>query len=123
MPAAYLAARRCGNVVTAPPGVNRRGLGPHQRTCYDAAFRRGASMGANRVFFPQQTLDEWLEQGHIALVGDELTIAAAGRNLRLHGAVRFVAEVAGSEDGHALVGKVKTHEQVTELGGNTWPTR
>ncbi len=103
--------------MTAPQGVNWGGLGAQQRTCYDAAFCRGASMGANRVFFPQQTLDEWLEQGHIALVGDELTIGAAGRNLRLHGAVHFVAEVAGSEDGNALVGKVKTHEQVAELGG------
>jgi hypothetical protein len=74
-------------------------------------------MGANRVFFPQQTLDEWLEQGHIALVGDELTVSSAGRHLRLHGAVHFVAEVAGSEDRNALVGKVKTHEQVGELGG------
>jgi hypothetical protein len=74
-------------------------------------------MGANRVFFPQQTLDDWLEQGRIALVGDELTIGAAGRNMRLLGAVHFVAEVAGTEDRNTLVGKVKTHEQVTELGG------
>jgi hypothetical protein len=62
-------------------------------------------MGANRVFFPQQALDEWLEQGHIGLVGDELTIASNGRHVTLVGAVHFVAEVAGAEDHHGLVGK------------------
>ena len=74
-------------------------------------------MGANRVFFPQQTLDQWLEQGRIALVDDELHDRAAGRRFRLSSAVHFIAEVAGTEDAHGLVGKVKTLEQVQALGG------
>jgi hypothetical protein len=74
-------------------------------------------MGANRVFFPQQALDEWLEQGHIGLVGDELTIASNGRHVTLVGAIHFIAEVAGAEDRHELVGKVKSQEQVVALGG------
>ena len=43
-------------------------------------------MGANRVFFPQQALDAWLEQGRIALVGDELTITPEGRRYSAHDA-------------------------------------
>ena len=74
-------------------------------------------MGANRVFFPQQTLDEWLALGRIALVDDELTIAAAGRRFRLTTALHFTAEVADTPDAHDLVGKVKTLEQIQALSG------
>jgi len=73
--------------------------------------------GANRVFFPQRALDEWLEQGRITLVGDELTITAESRRFRLATAVRFMAEVAENRDPHDLVGKVKTLEQVLALQG------
>jgi hypothetical protein len=74
-------------------------------------------MAENRVFFPQQALDRWLEQGRITLVGDELTIAPGGRRFRLVSALRFMSEVAGAEDVHALVGKVKSVEDVLALSG------
>ena len=37
--------------------------------------------------------------------------------MRLVGAVQFVAEVAETNHRHGLVGKVKSHEQITALGG------
>lgn len=74
-------------------------------------------MSANRVFFPQQALDEWLEQGRVWLVGDELTLPPEGRRFQLTSALRFLAEVAETEDPHDLVGKVKTLEQVTAMNG------
>jgi hypothetical protein len=74
-------------------------------------------MGVNRVFFPQEALDEWLEQGRITLVGDELTVHQEGRRFVLQGALRFVAEVADNQDPHDLVGRVKTLEQVQALEG------
>jgi hypothetical protein len=74
-------------------------------------------MTANRVFFPQQALDTWLEQGRVALVGDELTITPEGRRFLLTSAVRFMAEVAEGRDPHDLVGKVKDLEQVAMLCG------
>lgn len=74
-------------------------------------------MNVNRVFFPQEALDTWLEQGRIALVGDELTIQPEGRRFRLTSAVRFMAEVAENRDPHDLVGKVKTLDQVLALAG------
>jgi hypothetical protein len=74
-------------------------------------------MSVNRVFFPQQTLDQWLEQGRVALVDDELTVGPVARRFRLQTALHFVAEVAGTPDAHELVGKVKTVEQVQGMAG------
>ena len=74
-------------------------------------------MSANRVFFPQQALDRWLDEGHVALAGDELFIPAAGRHFRLRSAVHFVADVAETGDPHSLCGKVKTLEDVTAMNG------
>lgn len=75
-------------------------------------------MGKNRVFFPQQALDSWLEQGRIALVDDEMTLKPDGQRYRLTSAIRVMAEVAEGTDPHGLVGKVKTLEQIAELGGD-----
>ena len=74
-------------------------------------------MSANRVFFPQQALDRWLDEGHVALAGDELFIPAAGRHFRLRAAVHFLADVADTGDPHSLCGKVKTLEDVTAMNG------
>jgi hypothetical protein len=75
-------------------------------------------MSENRLFFPQEALDEWLEQGRVLLVGDELTTTPEGRRLRVESALRFLAEVGAGADPHGLVGKVKTMEQVQGLGGD-----
>jgi hypothetical protein len=74
-------------------------------------------MSENRLFFPQEALDAWIEQGRVLLVGDELTTTPEGRRLRVESAVRFIAEVAAGSDPNGLVGKVKTIEQVQALGG------
>lgn len=74
-------------------------------------------MAKNRVFFPQQALDEWLEQGRIALVDDEMTLKPDGQRYRLTSAIRILAEVTEGTDPHDLVGKVKTVEQIASFGG------
>lgn len=74
-------------------------------------------MSENRLFFPREALDAWLEQGRVVLVGDELSTTPEGRHLRVESAVRFMSEVALGSDPHDLVGKVKTIEQVQALGG------
>lgn len=74
-------------------------------------------MSENRVFFPQEALDDWLEQGRVLLVGDELTTTPEGRRLRVESALRFMAEVGAGSDPHGLVGKVKTLDQVLALKG------
>jgi hypothetical protein len=78
-------------------------------------------MSPNRVFFPQEALDGWIEEGRIALVGDELTASAEGRRFQLETAMRFVSEVTTGEDPNELVGKVKTEEQIEAVGGEHAP--
>ena len=73
-------------------------------------------MSPNRVFFPQEALDGWIEEGRIALVGDELTASAEGRRFQLESAVHFISEVTTGEDPNGLVGKVKTVEQLAAIG-------
>ena len=75
-------------------------------------------MNKNRVFFPQQALDSWLEQGRITLVDDEMTLKPDGQRYRLLAAIRVLAEVADGNDPHDLVGKVKTIEQISGMGGD-----
>lgn len=74
-------------------------------------------MGANRVFFPQLALDEWLEEGRLELEGDTLTLLPEGKRYRLTSALRFLAEVAEGTDPHDLIGRVKNLEQLSELEG------
>ena len=73
-------------------------------------------MAANRVFFPQEALDAWLAEERVSLEGDLLTLLERGQRFKLGGAVRFLAEVADGGDAPGLVGKVKTVEQIAELG-------
>jgi hypothetical protein len=69
------------------------------------------------VFFPQQALDEWLDQGRIVLSGSELSIGGHSVRFRLEGALLFVADVSETGDPHRLVGKVKSLEDVQALDG------
>ncbi len=72
-------------------------------------------MAQARVFFPQDVLEAWMADGRGHVVGETLFLDGAAFGLT--GAVRFVAEVAGGGDEAALVGKVKTMEQLETLGG------
>jgi hypothetical protein len=70
----------------------------------------------NRVFFPQAALDQWIAEDRIDLRNDELTIKSENRKYRIIEAVRIIAEVTGLPDENELVGKVKSHAFLTELG-------
>ena len=73
-------------------------------------------MGPNRVFFPQDSLDQWIGEGKVDLLGNELVIRAENRRYRVVEAVRIVTEVTGTFDGNELVGKVKSLSFLGELG-------
>lgn len=73
-------------------------------------------MGKNRVFFPQQVLDRWLNAGDAELYANELTLKAERKRYKLVEAVRVIAEVSGTPDPHDITGKVKTVGFLTELG-------
>lgn len=70
----------------------------------------------NRVFFPQEALDEWVADDRVDFAGDELTIKAESRRYRMIEAVRVIREVTDGKDPNELVGKVKSRNFMTELG-------
>jgi hypothetical protein len=70
----------------------------------------------NRVFFPQAALDAWIKEDRVDLRNDELTIKSENRKYRIIEAVRIMAEVTGAQDENELVGKVKSHAFLNELG-------
>lgn len=73
-------------------------------------------MGPNRVFFPQDSLDHWIGESRVDLVGNELVIKTENRRYRVIEAVRILTEVTGTVDIHELVGKVKSLSFLGELG-------
>ena len=76
----------------------------------------GLPMAQNRVFFPQEALDQWLSEDKVELTDRELVIKGDGRRYRIVEAVRVLREVSSNEDAHEIVGKVKSVNFVTELG-------
>jgi hypothetical protein len=70
----------------------------------------------NRVFFPQEALDQWIVNGKADLQQSELTLLADGRSYRLVEGLRVLRELSGNGDTHELVGRVKARAYLDELG-------
>ncbi|MEZ4219853.1 MAG: hypothetical protein R3B13_02920 [Polyangiaceae bacterium] len=73
-------------------------------------------MGPNRIFFPQDALDQWMATGRVDLVEGQVVLQGEGRRYRVVEAVRILAEVTGGPDDHELVGRVKSVAFLHELG-------
>jgi hypothetical protein len=74
-------------------------------------------MADNRVFFPQEALDIWVDDKAVTLEGEFIKLNPGGPRMTLTSAVRFLQEVGGGGDAKKLVGKVQTMEQLEALGG------
>jgi len=70
----------------------------------------------NRIFFPQEALDQWIVDGTVDLQGSELTILAVGRRYKITEAVRVLRDVSDTGDTHQLAGRVKTRADLEKLG-------
>jgi len=70
----------------------------------------------NGVFFPQAALDEWIVDGSAELQDGLLILLSEGKRYRVGEALRVLREVAGGEDAHQLVGRVKTRAYLEQLG-------
>lgn len=73
-------------------------------------------MRQNRLFVPQLMLDQWLSEERVEVEGEILITRPEGQRFVLTTAVLFKEEVSGEADEHALVGKVKDLQQLSELG-------
>ena len=76
----------------------------------------------NRVFFPQNAVDQWGIDGKIDLVGNELILLAEGRRYKVEEAVRIVTEVTGANDDRKIIGKVKPKRALDEIGAELLET-
>lgn len=68
------------------------------------------------VFIAQSTLQQWSDAGKVRLDDTTLHLLKEGRSVALKPAVRFTKLTVGDEDPHGLLGKVKTAEQLAEMG-------
>jgi len=74
---------------------------------------------AGLLFVSQAMLDSWADQGKIDFVGNVMTLLVGegkGRSYALEPAVRFMKVVGAEADPHALIAKVKTADQLREIG-------
>jgi hypothetical protein len=70
----------------------------------------------NRVFLPQEALDEWIVAGLIELDAGTLVVVSEGRSYTVTEAVRIVREVSGSGDEKGLVSLVKERAELESMG-------
>jgi len=68
------------------------------------------------VFIAHSTLQQWADAGKVRLDETTLHLLKEGRSVLLKPAVRFTKLTVGDEDPHALLGKVKTADQLREMG-------
>ena len=73
-------------------------------------------MGENRLFWPQEMMDEWIIDEKASIDDNLLTITDENMTYRLSQAVHFIADVGDGADHHTLVGKVKELSTLTEIG-------
>lgn len=77
-------------------------------------------MGKNRLFIPQDTLDQWVDEARAVVTDDEMSLVNEARTYRLAPAVHFLREATGADDPHSLVGRVKDQAQLTILGADAY---
>ena len=74
-------------------------------------------MGVNRLFWPQELLDQWVVEEKIVLNDDVLEIPKEDKRCRVVQALHFVSDVGDGSDPLQLIGKVKELSAVEEMGG------
>lgn len=68
------------------------------------------------VFLTNAMLTQWSDQGKVRLEDTTLTLLQENRTVTLKPAVRFTKVIDDASDPNALLGKVKTTEQLAEIG-------
>jgi hypothetical protein len=73
-------------------------------------------MGDNRLFWPQELMDEWIVEEKVSIDGDTLVVRDTNLRYRVAQAVCFEADVGGGGDPHGFVGRVKETATLAQLG-------
>ena len=72
----------------------------------------------SRLFISIERLDTWTAEGRASLVGDRMTLTELNRSFAMKPAVHFVRSSGtdGDSDPNDLVGRVKSKDNLTEMG-------
>jgi hypothetical protein len=73
-------------------------------------------MGENRLFWPQEMMDEWIIDEKASIDDNLLTIIDENMKYQLSQAVHFIADVGDGGDQHSMLGKVKELDTLTDMG-------
>lgn len=72
-------------------------------------------MGNNRLFWSQETMDEWLVEEKATIKDDILVLQNEPIKYKLSQAVHFTADVGDGDDSLNLIGKVKELEKLEQM--------
>ena len=75
-----------------------------------------------RIYVSQALVDRWLGEGQIELDGDLLRLAGRQTSLFISPAVFFEHIDGADVDPHAVVGCVKTSQELTQIGAEHFDT-
>lgn len=75
---------------------------------------------ARHLFIGQHTLGTWLEQDKVEFEDNIMTIKADGRRFKLVEAVRFIKVEGEEQDTAGLLGRVKTDQQLEQMGAERY---
>ncbi len=75
-----------------------------------------------RLFISQDRLDEWSADNKATLASDLLTLHELGRVFLVEPAVRFLTVAGDEADPNDLLNRVKTEEELAELGADIYMT-
>lgn len=77
-------------------------------------------MDHNKIFFPQEILDEWILTDKIKIENDILTLLSEEKSYKIEPSVHFISESTGERDKNDLIGKVKTKKKIEQLGADLY---
>ena len=70
----------------------------------------------SRLFISIERLDTWTAEGRASLIGDRMTLIELGRAFAMKPAVHFLRAAGEDHDPNDLVGRVKSKDQLEEIG-------
>jgi hypothetical protein len=73
-----------------------------------------------KVFFPQDVVDSWINADKVELSGEVLTFRGPALVVRLVPGFCFTQVAGGSDEGHQLLGRVKSRAAVAALGAEVY---
>lgn len=71
-----------------------------------------------KLFITFDQLDRWVEEQRVDLFAEKVTFRPEGWTFRLTPACWFTREAAEQADAENLLGKIKTHDALTAMGGD-----